>query len=828
MSPTKGGVKDFSVSTLLNGAPMRTVNSESQPTDCSKLYSIDSADLDSVHHDLCLKAFALLSSGYHESYSPNVQCLKEDTHKTAQPLTGNEELDPTCDNYLRFSSGRLFNSQEVLLPSNYVRAPSLAYAQQNSEHGAAYQSDQSNLYLYQWRKTAKYPALYYPISESTFACPQCIDLYLHSNKLEPNALVPRAFEQSIHPDSETAGAPPSPVLKSTPAENPFAFLSEDSEWELPTTDSKRHINSSHSEVTAKRATQRRSILRRTVFSESQRHNLEMAFRQHAYITKPDRRILAERLGLKENQVKIWFQNRRMKWRTFRQHSSNPHSGDLKATGNVIPSLDTSTMTFSPEHACVFSEFKLAFEEDQLSLVYGITYTVEFQLVVENVDRWSELRSAWGPGYYSQLPRSIDSIWDQYSSYYSSVRMNSEMSEDNLKMKLVFAIRKFDPDRCNMECLNWHIQTFVNYLTSPERSPKVTIEGVKLGQPLFGAGSYAHSRLPPYYHLEDIVRNYPMAKTVEEEPKPVQTVLFHSTTDISGNYYNELKVLAPTQEYIQMTLQAIALYRHGNDQLFSQLGTLLYAGVIRTIGIDIQFSIDSDKPEKVVEVTRNRIKQTFATVPSTNHAMRIRTSPRMCTMGKSNAHKFLVPLFGKLKNNIPHEEWRQLQDESSAVYKKYRDQVVDSLSKTLVKNKVAPEYFMVDFNSFWLGPSGEAGASCRIYIDGVKSGSAELLKTMIGFSWFTESDANYKLVGQHESRDDLFVFDIPFSTLYGGDEHCWYDENAKKSTSIAPNATLPGTSNAPNATLPDSASSIQPWLAKIALLLLVATMRLISP
>ncbi|GAA52369.1 hypothetical protein CLF_107937, partial [Clonorchis sinensis] len=299
-------------------------------------------------------------------------------------------------------------------------------------------------------------------------------------------------------------------------------------------------------------------------------------------------------------VKIWFQNRRMKWRTFRQHSSNPHSGDLKATGNVIPSLDTSTMTFSPEHACVFSEFKLAFEEDQLSLVYGITYTVEFQLVVENVDRWSELRSAWGPGYYSELPRSeqlissvinsrfnlgiqltrsrvltgfsgnnfsdgsfthripyrllhkaptssidqinrgniavssefistvrfnesgrellelrfasqeccgdnspmeyertatklpisadqltaigkeywlnIDSIWDQYSSYYSSVRMNSEMSEDNLKMKLVFAIRKFDPDRCNMECLNWHIQTFVNYLTSPERSPKVTIEG----------------------------------------------------------------------------------------------------------------------------------------------------------------------------------------------------------------------------------------------------------------------------------------------------------------------------------------------------------------
>ncbi|CAG0902584.1 unnamed protein product [Darwinula stevensoni] len=53
---------------------------------------------------------------------------------------------------------------------------------------------------------------------------------------------------------------------------------------------------------------------RAVFSNLQRKGLEKRFQIQKYITKPDRRQLAATLGLTDAQVKVWFQNRRMKWR----------------------------------------------------------------------------------------------------------------------------------------------------------------------------------------------------------------------------------------------------------------------------------------------------------------------------------------------------------------------------------------------------------------------------------------------------------------------------------------------------------------------------------
>ena len=51
-----------------------------------------------------------------------------------------------------------------------------------------------------------------------------------------------------------------------------------------------------------------------MFSNLQRKGLEKRFQVQKYLTKPDRHQLAAMLGLSDNQVKVWFQNRRMKWR----------------------------------------------------------------------------------------------------------------------------------------------------------------------------------------------------------------------------------------------------------------------------------------------------------------------------------------------------------------------------------------------------------------------------------------------------------------------------------------------------------------------------------
>ncbi|XP_077994801.1 homeobox protein DBX1-B-like [Glandiceps talaboti] len=76
---------------------------------------------------------------------------------------------------------------------------------------------------------------------------------------------------------------------------------------------------------------RRGMLRRAVFSDAQRKGLEKKFQQQKYISKPDRRKLAAKLGLKDSQVKIWFQNRRMKWRNSKERELLSSGGSREST-----------------------------------------------------------------------------------------------------------------------------------------------------------------------------------------------------------------------------------------------------------------------------------------------------------------------------------------------------------------------------------------------------------------------------------------------------------------------------------------------------------------
>ncbi|KAF4091272.1 hypothetical protein AMELA_G00035040 [Ameiurus melas] len=70
---------------------------------------------------------------------------------------------------------------------------------------------------------------------------------------------------------------------------------------------------------------------RTVFSAEQLQKLEEVFAKQRYMTGSEKVLLASALRLTETQVKVWFQNRRTKWRKSREVEERPEDqcSDLK-------------------------------------------------------------------------------------------------------------------------------------------------------------------------------------------------------------------------------------------------------------------------------------------------------------------------------------------------------------------------------------------------------------------------------------------------------------------------------------------------------------------
>ena len=69
---------------------------------------------------------------------------------------------------------------------------------------------------------------------------------------------------------------------------------------------------------------------RTIFTAEQLERLENEFKHQQYMVGPERVYLASTLQLSEAQVKVWFQNRRIKWRKQYMEQRNQSSSQYHA------------------------------------------------------------------------------------------------------------------------------------------------------------------------------------------------------------------------------------------------------------------------------------------------------------------------------------------------------------------------------------------------------------------------------------------------------------------------------------------------------------------
>ncbi|XP_064553913.1 homeobox protein H2.0 [Drosophila montana] len=107
---------------------------------------------------------------------------------------------------------------------------------------------------------------------------------------------------------------------------------------------------------------------RAVFTNLQRKGLEIQFQQQKYITKPDRRKLAARLNLTDAQVKVWFQNRRMKWRHTRENLKSGHEKQPPQQMGAGSSSTSKTMIVASGAGAARSHEVLDYSSDSCSSV----------------------------------------------------------------------------------------------------------------------------------------------------------------------------------------------------------------------------------------------------------------------------------------------------------------------------------------------------------------------------------------------------------------------------------------------------------------------------